>query len=298
MKSHRSLNPKALILFLLLFLISFFGKAQENTLLWEVSGNGLIKSSYLFGTIHMLPKTAVVFPEKFKQKFVSCEQTCLELDLEHINPTEVQGLLPTQILPDQKTIKDYLTPEEYKKLTALMTDSFQIDLNSMNRLKPMFILSVMLNKMMQKYSYTAVEYVMMDENKKLNRNLIGLETFKEQFEALGNIPLDLQMEWIKDLIKGENKDCGIGELNTMYSLYQKQDIAGIYNLSRKENGESMVEFNEMIINKRNANWISRIGKIASEKSTFFAFGAGHLYGEKGVISLLRKAGYTVTPIFQ
>jgi uncharacterized protein len=27
---------------------------SENTLLWKISGNGLKKPSYLFGTIHML----------------------------------------------------------------------------------------------------------------------------------------------------------------------------------------------------------------------------------------------------
>lgn len=33
-----------------------------------------------------------------------------------------------------------------------------------------------------------------------------------------------------------------------------------------------------------------------EGSNLFAFGAGHMGGDKGVINLLRKAGYTVEPV--
>jgi uncharacterized protein len=37
-------------------------------------------------------------------------------------------------------------------------------------------------------------------------------------------------------------------------------------------------------------------KICPKKSTFFAVGAAHLAGEKGIINLLRRKGYTVTAI--
>ncbi|MEL6561277.1 MAG: TraB/GumN family protein [Bacteroidota bacterium] len=40
----------------------------------------------------------------------------------------------------------------------------------------------------------------------------------------------------------------------------------------------------------------KIGEISAEKSTFYGVGAGHLPGENGVISLLKKAGYQVTPV--
>ncbi|HCH42932.1 MAG TPA: TraB/GumN family protein, partial [Algoriphagus sp.] len=33
-----------------------------------------------------------------------------------------------------------------------------------------------------------------------------------------------------------------------------------------------------------------------EKSTFFAVGAGHLAGQKGVLNLLKEAGYTLSPV--
>jgi hypothetical protein len=36
--------------------------------------------------------------------------------------------------------------------------------------------------------------------------------------------------------------------------------------------------------------------IMGPRSTLFAVGAGHLAGENGVINLLKKKGYTLTPL--
>jgi uncharacterized protein len=36
--------------------------------------------------------------------------------------------------------------------------------------------------------------------------------------------------------------------------------------------------------------------MMTEKQTFFAVGAGHLGGEKGVVSLLIKEGYKLKPL--
>ncbi|MEZ5495489.1 MAG: TraB/GumN family protein [Gammaproteobacteria bacterium] len=40
----------------------------------------------------------------------------------------------------------------------------------------------------------------------------------------------------------------------------------------------------------------KIPEIAKQQVTLFAFGAGHLGGDVGVINLLREKGYTVEPV--
>jgi uncharacterized protein YbaP (TraB family) len=56
------------------------------------------------------------------------------------------------------------------------------------------------------------------------------------------------------------------------------------------------EFEGDLLATRNKNWISRIQQITKEKPTFFAVGAGHLGGKKGVIALLRNEGFTVKAV--
>jgi uncharacterized protein YbaP (TraB family) len=53
---------------------------------------------------------------------------------------------------------------------------------------------------------------------------------------------------------------------------------------------------DIMLFDRNRKWIARIQKMMADKPTFFAVGAAHLGGEKGVIALLRKEGYTLRPI--
>jgi uncharacterized protein YbaP (TraB family) len=47
------------VLLLFTIFISLFSNAQEleKSLLWKISGNGLNKPSYLFGTIHLTCET-------------------------------------------------------------------------------------------------------------------------------------------------------------------------------------------------------------------------------------------------
>ena len=54
---------------------------------------------------------------------------------------------------------------------------------------------------------------------------------------------------------------------------------------------------DFIIIRRNRKMARRMDSLMSIRSTLFAIGAGHLPGDSGLITLLRKRGYTVTPVF-
>ena len=92
-----------------------------------------------------------------------------------------------------------------------------------------------------------------------------------------------------------NIDSSKKDFNEMLQLYKNKDIDQIKDLTTKE--EDFAEYTGILLDDRNHNWIPVIGEQAKKQPTFFAFGAGHLGGEKGVINLLRKAGFTVKPVF-
>jgi uncharacterized protein YbaP (TraB family) len=62
------------------------------------------------------------------------------------------------------------------------------------------------------------------------------------------------------------------------------------------NAELSPDFYSNFIVKRNQKWIPIISDLILKNSTFIAVGAAHLPGEEGVLNLLRKAGYTITPV--
>lgn len=54
---------------------------QESSLLWQVSGNGLEKESYLFGTIHIICSEQFLMDDRIKKAFESTDQLIMELDM-------------------------------------------------------------------------------------------------------------------------------------------------------------------------------------------------------------------------
>jgi uncharacterized protein YbaP (TraB family) len=79
---------------------------------------------------------------------------------------------------------------------------------------------------------------------------------------------------------------------TIYKTQQLEDIEGLF--AKSEFGEEKNQ--AILLDNRNKNWISQLKKLPSTQSRFIAVGAGHLVGKMGLISLLRKEGYTVRAI--
>jgi len=78
-------------------------------------------------------------------------------------------------------------------------------------------------------------------------------------------------------------------------MYLKQDINSMANMISEED-KNTEGFEEKLLTKRNENWIPLIIEGAKKGSVFYAVGAGHLGGPKGVINLLRKEGIRVIPL--
>src|SRR5208283_5170952 len=72
---------KKLFQLALLVFIGANAGAQYNSLLWKISGNGLSKPSYLFGTMHTADSRIVDLGNKLSGKyFNSCPAFAMELD--------------------------------------------------------------------------------------------------------------------------------------------------------------------------------------------------------------------------
>ena len=84
-------------------------------------------------------------------------------------------------------------------------------------------------------------------------------------------------------------------MKEMFDAYKKQDLKKLEDLM-VETDAGMAGFTDLLLYHRNQNGVKRLKTLMLEKSLVIAVGAGHLPGEKGVINLLRKEGYTVTPV--
>ncbi len=263
---------------------------NNNSLLWKISGNGLSKPSYLFGTIHITCDAAL--SDKVKKALDNTEQLCLELDMDDANMQAqmMQGMM----MKDGVTMKSLAPADDFKIVDDFLKAQLGYSAEMLTTLKP-FMVSAMLYPKMLPCEAQSVETELMKIGKAQNEEVIGLETIAEQMNVFDAISYQDQMDELVKTAKSNLKR-DIAEINDMLALYKTEDIEAIYDFTQKSENVMTSKYTDVMLNDRNKNWISRIDKIAKEKPTFFGVGAAHLGGEQGVVKLLRKAGYTIEPV--
>ncbi len=257
----------------------------ENSLLWEITGKGLEKPSYLFGTIHAIGESDFFLREEVKNTFANAERLVMEVKIDE--PGLQASMREKMIMSDGQSLDQLLSAAEYEKLKAFMREKAGMPELMYNKVKPMFVQSFiypsMIGEPMKSY-----ETVFSEMATEAEMDIMGLETVDEQLSYVDQISLEDQLEMLMQGV--DDFDGQLGEWKQMVSLYVSEDIAGLSGLISEESKEYK-KFEKKLLGERNKNWISRIGTHVRAEPSFIAVGAGHLGGKNGVISLLRKEGY-------
>ena len=285
---------KKLSILILIIIIGLGTKAQNNekSLLWEVSGNGLEKPSYIFGTIHLIPEKDYFFTETMKEKLISCETLALEIDI-NMSLKEQINLAKKMMMPKDTTYETYMTKGQYDRYSSYILDSLGIKkkkFKQINRIKPLFASAIILTELIEKTK--AYEKELSKIAKKNDINLIGLETAEYQFNILSKISIEDQIAMITD--DGLYESNPLDEFMKIVEIYKEQDINEFSKLFKED--KSLKEFEDDLLYNRNSNWIPIIEKQMKANSIFVAVGTAHLPGKKGVLNLLRESGYSVKAI--
>lgn len=264
---------------------------DNNSLVWEISGNGLQKPSYLMGTIHIICKEDYFWNDAMQKALNNSDKICMEMDMDDpsLQMKVSQGLL----LPEGQSLKDFFSAEEYKKVSDYAQDSLHLPIMMLNKMKPIMMLSLMSVKANTCANTESYEMNIMSKAEKKHKEIIGLETAEEQIAALDKMNNDTVAHYIVDALNDKGNDNN-QELQQMVNAYKNQDLAALYNIIIQSE-EFRLDIDGLLF-ERNKKWMPLIAEIAKKQPTFFAVGAGHLWGDKGVISLLRAAGYTVKPL--
>ena len=277
-------------------------------LLYKISGNDLEKPSYIIGTHHL---ANVGFVEKIngvKEALTETEQVYGELKWDVMaNPDSLKAMQEKMMLPEGQTLKTILTPEQYKRLDAFMTAKMGAGMSNpmveaqMGKLTPMAlvtqfqVLLFLMNHMGEFDPSSTFDQYFQAQAQKNNLPCGGLETMSFQAQLLyGSTPMERQVEQLMCLI--DNEQFNVQMLEEMTKAFYAQDLDALKKAMDVKLGtscDSTPEEEAALIDNRNADWLTKMPAIMKQAPTFFAVGAGHLPGEKGVLQLLRNAGYTV-----
>lgn len=264
-------------------------QAQESTLLWKVSGNGLESPSYLFGTMHILCDQSIVEKTSFKEALSQSKHLVMELN--PTNPAILQEMQQLAVNPEFENIYTELPEEDYNLLDTYLSDKFGAGLAQMGVLKPFTLTSMVTMGFLECEVPFSLETYLAGFATEKEMPVIDLETAAFQVGIFDNIPLDFQ---IQEIIRSLKDDAGKKELDQMMEIYVSGDLERLYGFMKTS--DLMNQYQAEILDNRNRAWIPTLEELFKQGASFVAVGAGHLPGELGVIALLQQKGYSVEAV--
>lgn len=282
---------------LLLCIVNFALCISINAqLLYEISGGGLEKSSYLFGTHHMVSVETATKIEGVFRAFKDCSAVIGEFVDD--NPEEMQR----QILMASKmedSIFKLLTSEEEALIDSALQAELGLTLANVQYMRPNVIAMIYEMTVRERVLKSQMGDMAMDSyfqvaGSELGKMVYGLETVEDQLKILlRSIAVERQAEILVETIRNMNDI--ITENAKLDSLYVKGDLEGLYEMLIE--AEDMTEAEKfLLVDERNYDWLPKIEKHIKQEPCFIAVGALHLPGNDGLINLLRKAGYKVKAV--
>lgn len=268
---------------------------NTNTLLWKISGKNLSKPSYIFGTMHMICANDIELSDSLKTAIKNSDKVYLELDMDDM--WQMMGAMMHMNMKGDTTLSDLLSPEDYKKVKAYFKQhSSMIPFALMERYKPLLVESMIMEQSSACDNMIVIEKLVMDEAKQHDKDIKGLETFDYQLGIFDKIPYKLQAQQLVKMVNeaDSGKADDDAEIKVLTDAYRKQEINKMDELTKED--PTIGEFTDILLYDRNANWAKKLQDLMQNNSLVVAVGAGHLPGKKGVLNLLREAGYKVEPV--
>lgn len=273
-------------------------------LLWKVSGNGITQPSYIIGTHHLAPLNIKDNIAGLQKALDETQQVYGELVMSEIqSPATVQKMQKMMMIENDTTLASLLSPTDYETANKFCKENLMMDLSIVPKLKPSFLLNNIVVMAYVKHignfnPQEQIDTYFQTQASQKGKKIAGLETPDFQFNLLYN-GYSLQRQAQLLMCTLNHIDNEVENLKKLTDAYMKQDLSAMLTISeeRKNNqcDPTPKEEDAMIYN-RNKAWAKQLPTIMKTAPTFIAVGALHLPGNKGLLNLLKKQGYTVEPV--
>lgn len=276
------------------YIVLFFTNiAFADSMLWEVRSE--TATVYLLGSIHMAKPDLYPLNVEIEKFFDKSSFLVLEINVLEVDQTALlQKIMIEGMYSGTKTLRDDISPEVYAMLQAHLNKS-SLPTAALMKLKP-GILAMTLE---------SLEYIRMGFSPEQgidmyfalraeeSKPILELESIEEQMNLILNIPDASSL--LKYTLLGISS---YGEqLDAITEAWKEGDSEKLDTLLVKENFDKYPELasvKDEMIYKRNISMAGKIkGYLATDQTYFVVVGAGHLIGNRSILSHLEEAGYPI-----
>lgn len=281
-----------LALLLLLVSLAQAGAAEryDHGLLWRIEKAGSAPS-HLFGTVHVDDPRVTRLPEPVARRFDAAAGFTMEVVFD---PAMVVQLATRMVYVDGRDLVKVAGADLYGKVVTAGS-GLGLPPEALRQFKP-WAVSVLLI-MPQPQHGEVLDVVLMQRAREQKKPIHELETVDEQIALFENLPERDQLLMLRHTV--ENLDAVRRSVLGLVEAWLKRDLAAIARISgRVESTDpEVLRFNERfkvkLLDERNVRMVSRMRPQLTAGGAFIAVGALHLHGERGVLSLLARDGYTI-----
>jgi uncharacterized protein len=282
--------------FAILLLLLLAPVAQAAPPLWAVNDPAKPGTVYLYGTIHLLPKGISWRNPPLDRVLPKADRLLLEIDMTAPDMTARAGqaMLAGGLLTDGRSLDQLLSPPVYEQVLAKATAG-GLPEHAIRRFRPWMASLTLTQLSFAKLGFSpddGVEKQLLAAPGKPGRQVLGLETIEQQMGFFASISDAAGAKMLEETLSQlGNAEAEVTKLKQAWLSGKPEDLLAALNAPMQESPELY----DVLITKRNQAWLTPVrAQLDTPGITLVAVGAGHLYGNDGLIALLRAQGLTVT----
>lgn len=269
--------------------------AGQPVTMWQTQGQH--NRIYILGSIHLLRASDYPIPSVIYSAYDEAETLIMELDMDDTDQIQTAAIvMELGMLKDGGSLEDQLGRQDYAKAVAL-ADEIEIPLAMLAGSKPWLAAITIETMILTRVGFDpsrGIEMHLVARAANDSKNVIGLETTRQQIEMLDGLSANAQREMLMQTLTDGGQIEAL--LDQIIDAWRTGDI----DFMEKTLLSDMAGYRELyqtIVVDRNKDWVRQIGELLDDDDDYLiVVGTMHLVGKDGVPELLRQRGLQVQQV--
>ncbi len=255
--------------------------------MWQLQSPNGDYLSYILGTMHVQDDRAFGLIDRSLPLLEQCTLFCAEYDLSSSNHPSDEIMIALQRVPGTFEL---LGAKYYHKLKKVLKKRLGFSLDFYQHIHPMMLSALIQRQMLGEQQPVILDATLWEHAGQMGVDRKGIETIESQMLTMLKLPIEWHLSTLKGMARNFSKFRKKTE--KLLNYYQNEQLVAIHRASVKMDGAAK----RVLSIQRNIQMSEFMAAEANNQPAFFALGAAHLLGEKGVLRLLKKKGYRIRPL--
>lgn len=249
----------------------------------------------LLGSVHLLDKPISLGPQ-LARAHRNADALVLEVDLREATEADLaEAMMQHGALGRGEELSDFVSPETIESLDSYLAEQELTEqmVENIHRLRPwtisLFITTAKASEGGLETNYGVEQYFLKHTSTRIP--IIGLETIDEQFSSFSFISGVAQEAMLLESIA----PTATRGMHQLVEAWKAGDEAALATLTRADMTDEVYQVLFVARNQLMAEGLAELMAEGRASDRYFAvIGAGHLVGDKSVVTMLRERGLRVT----